>query len=188
MRAIRAIRPTRKQVLAAGATLLLIVVVLLILGRNTDPNAIGNMPGPVQQVLDTATLSGNDIALNILTVTGNQADINSNTIPGDYSYGPVDGAGNNTYYVDLEVPVDMNGIAKRMGYAPQISQSSVSPSGPETTSTVAYDDYVDILPLPNLSFDRLYFDPRSHLATFSFKLNADGMVMDESWDAVAVNS
>lgn len=174
------IRPLMAVMLAAGA--------ILLAGCGYDPNAIGNMPGPVQQVLDTPTLSGNNIAVNILNVTGNQGLIGRGTIPGDYSYGPVENAGTNTWYVDFEVPIDLNGIATNMGYQPQISTSAVAPNNGITSSTVSEEDYVNILPLPNLAFDRLYFDPNTKQATFSFQLNANGTIMDQSWDAVAVNS
>jgi hypothetical protein len=43
-------------------------------------------------------------------------------------------------------------------------------------------------PLPNEAYQRLYFDPSTDLANFDFKLLPDGAVVDESWDAVLVNS
>jgi hypothetical protein len=172
----------------AVVALAVLFVGVMVLTQNSNPNAIGNMPGPVQEVLDTPTLSGNDIADNILTVTGNESYIGQDIMPGDYSYGPADDQGNNTYYVNFNVPVNLAGIAKQLGYHPAIYTSDISSGNETDTTTTAYDDYVSILPLPNEAFDRLYFDPNTHMAEFSFKLNADGTVMDESWDAVAVNS
>ncbi len=182
-------RPIRPKVMTVAVGIaVLIVGIIVVANWGYNPNAIGNMPGPVQQVLDTATLSGNDIAINILTVTGNQAYIGRGTIPGQYSYGPADSQGDNTYYVTLDVPVNMAGIQKQLGYRPEISRSTISSGDTADSTTLSFSDYVNILPLPNEAFDRLYFDPNTHMATFSFKLNADGTVMDESWDAVAVNS
>lgn len=181
-------RLTPKQRIGAAVALCLAIIAVLILGRNWNPHAIGNMPGPVQQVLDTPTLSGNDIFINILRATGHQKDISRGVMPGDYSWGPTSANGNNVYYVDFEVPVNLSGIAKQLGYPPQVSKSSVPSGNPESGNTIAYDQYVHIKPLPNLASDRLYFDPDTHMAKFSFKLNANGMVWDESWNAVTVDS
>lgn len=151
---------------------------VLLAGCGDNPNAIGNMPGPVQQVVDTATLSGNDIGINMLTVTGNQAYLSRGTIPGYYSYGPAQDQGDNTYYVNFDIPINLAGLQKQLGYQPR----------PIISTTMPTEAYVNILPLPSLAFDRLYYDPNTRYARFAFKLNANGTVMDESWDAVAVNS
>lgn len=143
-----------------------------------SPNAIGNMPGPVQQVVNTPTLSGNALGDNMLIVTGNRAYIGTGKIPGYYNYGPADGAANNTYYVNFEIPVNLADLRKQLGFGPH----------PVISSTLPDQVYINIQPLPNESYDRLYYSPTTHLARFSFKLNANGTVMDESWDAVAVNS
>lgn len=185
---MRAGQPTTMFVAVAGIAVLVIVGIIVLVTYNGNPNAIGNMPGEVQQVLNTATLSGQDIARNILTITGNRADIRRNIIPGDYSYGPVENEGDDTYYVNLNVPINMKGIKKLLGYSPHISQSTVSSASVTDSSTLSFDDYIMITPLPNESYDRLYFDPKTHVATFSFKLMPNGTVVDESWDAVAVNS
>jgi len=168
-------RPIRPTILMIAGIMAASVV---LAGCGDNPNAIGNMPGPVQQVIDTATLSGNNMGINMLTVTGNQGYIGRGTIPGYYSYGPADDQGDNTYYVNFEIPINMSGIEKQLGYQPRWIGST----------TIETQDYVNIMPLPNEAFDRLYFDPNTHYAPFSFKLNANGTVMDESWDAVAVNS
>lgn len=182
-------RPMRPNALAVAAVAVLVITAIILLAtRGYNPNAIGNMPGPVQQVLNTATLSGNNIGVNILDVTGNQAYIGRGSIPGDYSYGPVENQGDNIYYVDLNVPIDMQGIEKQLGYKPQVSTSAVSSDATTNSTTLSYEDYINIVPLPNQAFDRLYYDPNTHMAVFSFKLNPNGTVMDESWDAVAVNS
>ncbi|NMP23119.1 hypothetical protein [Sulfobacillus harzensis] len=186
MRNLRRLTP--KQLLAGGAVFGLAIIAVLILGRNWNPHAIGNMPGPVQQVLDTPTLSGNDIFINMLQVTGHQGDISRGILPGDYSWGPTSEPSDNVWYVDFEVPVNLSGIAKQLGYPPPVSRSSISSGNPESGNTVAFDDYVRIKPLPNEASDRLYFDPDTRMAKFSFKLDANGMVMDESWDAVTIDS
>lgn len=142
------------------------------------PDAVGNMPGPVQRVVDTGTLSGRNIGINMLTVTGNQSYIGTGRIPGYYNYGPTEQNNNNTYYVNFHVPVDLSGIEHQLGYRPR----------PVYSSTIPNNVYVNIDPLPDEAFDRLYYNPSTRYAKFSFKLNPDGRVMDESWDGVAVNS
>lgn len=176
--------------LLAGAALAAIALagILFVTYRNYNPQALGIMPGPVQEVLDTPTLSGHDIAVNILTITGNQSEIGRWNIPGEYTYGPVQNKGDNTWYVTFTVPINMQGIVKRLGYRPPIETSSVSSNLTDQSTTFSYDHYMEIVPLSSQSFDRLYFDPNTHMATFSFKLAPYGEVMDESWDAVAVNS
>lgn len=165
-----------------------LALTLFINLRSYNPESLGIMPGPVRVVLDTPTLSGHDIAVNILTITGHQNEIGRWDIPGEYNYGPVQNQGDNTWYVTFSVPIAMKGIAARLGYQPTIQTSSVNSNLTNETTTVSYDDYVDIIPLPSMAFDRLYFDPDNHMATFSFKLDPYGQVIDESWDAVAVNS
>ncbi len=143
-----------------------------------NPNSIGNMPRPVQQVVNAPTLSGSNIGVNMLRVTGNQSFIGTGNIPGYFNFGPAQDQGSNTYYVNFEIPVNLAGIQRWMGYAPKAIES---------TTYINYD-YINIEPLPNLGYDRLYYDPNTKYAAFRFKLNADGTIMDESWDAVAVNS
>jgi hypothetical protein len=174
--------------LAAAGGALVLALILFITLRSYNPNALGIMPGPVQTVLNTPTLSGHDIAVNILTITGNQSKIGKWNIPGEYAYGPVENEGDNTWYVTFSVPINMKGIIQRLGYRPQIQTSTISSDLTNQTTTASYDDYIDILPLRSQSFDRLYFDPNNHMATFAFKLDPFGQVMNESWDAVAVNS
>ena len=157
---------------------LLLLLSGMLTGCGGGPNAIGNMPGPVQQVLNTATLSGNNIGQAILIVTGNRSYLNTGRIPGKYNYGPANDASNYAYYVNVIVPVNMSGIRHDLGYTPHMLPSTTYPT------TV----YIHVQPLPNESYDRLYFDPNTQWATFSFKLNANGSIMDESWDAVLVNS
>lgn len=172
----------------AAAVALVIAGILFITLRNYNPNAMGIMPGPVQEVLNTPTLSGHDIAVNILTITGNQSEIGKWKMPGEYTYGPVQNEGDNTWYVTFQVPIDMHGIIKRLGYRPPIQTSTVSSDLTDQSTTASYDDFIDIIPLRSQSFARLYFDPNNHMATFAFKVDPYGQVMDESWDAVAVNS
>ncbi len=155
----------------------LCVVGILVAGCG-NPNSIAGMPRPVQQVINAPTLSGDNVGVNILLLTGNQSYIGSGTIPGYYSFGPAQDQGSNTYYVNFEVPVNLSGIQKRMGY---------DPKAVESTTYLNYD-YINVEPLPNEAYDRLYYDPNTNYAPFRFKLNADGTIMDESWDAVAVNS
>ncbi len=143
-----------------------------------NPNSIAAMPRPVQQVVNAPTLSGNNIGVNMLLATGNQSYIGSGVIPGYYNFGPAQDQGSATYYVNFEIPVNLAGIEKRMGYEPK---------GIQSTTYINYD-YINIEPLPNEAYDRLYYDPNTNYAPFRFKLNADGTIMDESWDAVAVNS
>ncbi|MDA8195562.1 MAG: hypothetical protein M0Z53_16440 [Thermaerobacter sp.] len=150
----------------------------ILSGCASNPDAIGNMPGPVQQVVNTATLSGDSIGQAMLIVTGNQSYLGTGNIPGTYSYGPADDASNNAFYVNFNVPTNLSGIRQALGYTPRMLPSVAYPT------TV----YIHVQPLPNESFDRLYYDPSTRLATFSFKLNANGSIMDESWNAVLVNS
>ncbi|AEJ38595.1 hypothetical protein TPY_0393 [Sulfobacillus acidophilus TPY] len=147
-------------------------------GCGNDPQVIANMPGPVQQVLDTSTLSGNNIGTNMLEVTGNQSFVGTGRMPGYYNYGPAEDAGSNTFYVNFEVPVNFQGIARQLGYPPQ----------PVASTSVPTEDYITLNPLPNQAGDRLYYDPNTRMAPFSFKLLPNGAVIDESWDAVSVNS
>lgn len=172
----------------AAAVALIVAAILFVTLRNYNPKSLGIMPGPVQEVLNTPTLSGHDIANNILTITGNQSEIGRWDIPGEYTYGPVQDTGDNTWYVNFSVPINMRGIIKRLGYRPPIETSSVSSNLTDQSTTVSFDHYIDIVPLPSQSFDRLYFDPNNHMALFSFRLDPYGQVIDESWDAVAVNS
>lgn len=173
----------------AGALALIVAAIIFFSYRNYNPKALGMMPRPVQEVLDTPTLSGHDIAVNILDITGNQNKKKGAWhIPGEYTYGPVEDTGDNTWYVTFRVPINMKGIVKRLGYRPQIQASSVSSELTDQTTTMSYQNYIQIVPLASQSFDRLYFDPNNHMATFAFRLDPYGRVMDESWDAVAVNS
>ncbi len=185
---MRVLRVQRPVLAGAAAIVLAIAGIILFFYRNYNPHALGMMPGPVQEVLNTPTLSGHDIAVNILEITGNQNEIGPWNIPGEFTYGPVQNQGDNTWYVTFQVPIRMQGIVKRLGYRPPIQSSSVSADLTDKTTTVSYQDYVDVIPLPSQSFDRLYFDPNNHMATFTFKLDPYGRVIDESWDAVAVNS
>ena len=175
-------------VIIAALMALSLAVILFITLRNYNPQSLGIMPGPVQEVLSTPTLSGHDIASNILTITGNQSEIGRWKIPGNYNYGPVQDTGDNTWYVTFSVPINMKGIIQRLGYRPPIQTSSISSYLTDQSTTLSFEHYVDIVPLPSQSFDRLYFDPNTHMATFSFRLDPYGQVIDESWDAVAVNS
>ncbi|AUW93012.1 hypothetical protein BXT84_02805 [Sulfobacillus thermotolerans] len=143
-----------------------------------SPTSMGNMPGPVRRVINIPTLSGSNIAVNMLKVTGNQSYIGTGRIPGYYSYGPAYDDGSNTYYVTFEVPVNMQGIEKQLSYLPR----------PIASTTIVDDVYINIPQLPGLAYDRLYYDPSTRLAPFSFKLLPSGAVLDESWDAVLVNS
>lgn len=181
-------RRVPRPVIGAAALALAIGGIILFAYRNYNPHAMGMMPRPVQEVLNTPTLSGHDIAVNILEITGNQNEIGRWHIPGEFTYGPVQNEGDNTWYITLRVPIRMRGIVKRLGYRPQIQASSVSSDLTDQTTTVSYNDYMDIIPLKSMSFDRLYFDPNNRMATFAFRLDPYGQVMDESWDAVAVNS
>jgi hypothetical protein len=183
---LRRLHPSAVSAFLALAAMVAAILVYTL--RNYNPHALGMMPGPVQEVLNTPTLSGHDIAVNILDITGNQAEVGRWDIPGEFSYGPVQNEGDNTWYITLTVPINMKGIVERMGYQPQIETSTVSSSLTNEDTTMSFDDYIDIVPLPSQSFDRLYFDPDNHMATFAFKLDPYGQVMDESWDAVAVNS
>lgn len=156
----------------------LLLVAGFIAGCGNNRDVVGNMPGPVQQVVDTPTLSGQNIGQAMLRVTGNRSFIGTGRIPGFYNYGPTEDASNNTFYVNFEVPVNLAGIQRDLGYTPHPVPST------------AYPDlvYINVPPLANEAFDRLYFSPTTLLAPFSFKLDANGAVMDESWDAVLVNS
>ncbi len=175
-------------ILVAAVAVSILAVVLFSFFRNYNPNALGIMPQPVQEVLNTPTLSGHDIAFNILDITGNQSEIGRWHIPGEYSYGPVQNAGDNTWYVIFNVPINMRGIIDRLGYRPQVETASISSDLTEQTTTQSYDNFIRIVPLLSQSFDRLYYDPDNHMATFAFQLDPYGQIMDESWDAVAVNS
>lgn len=143
-----------------------------------SPHSIGNMPGPVQHVLQTPTLSGKNIMTNILTITGNQSYIGKGRIPGVYNYGPARDGVNNAYYVNFEIPVNYEGIKQHVGKTPR----------PIISSSLPTLVYIRIPPLANQAYDRLYFDPNTRWAPFRFKINANGSVIDESWDAVSVNS
>jgi hypothetical protein len=150
----------------------------ILAGCGTNPNQVANMPGPVQQVLDTPTLTGNDIGTNMLKVTGNQALIGTGRMPGYYSFGPAEPQPAQTYYVDFEIPMNFAGLDRRLGYDPKPVESTTQPTL----------DYVDISPLNNLAGDRVYYNPNTHYAPFAFKLMPNGTVVDESWNAVTVNS
>ncbi len=143
-----------------------------------SPTSLGNMPSPVRRVVNTPTLSGENIVDNMLNATGNQSYIGTGHIPGYYSYGPSYDNGSNTYYVTFEVPVNINGIEKKLSYLPR----------PIASTTIVDDVYINIPALPNQAYDRLYYDPSTELAPFAFKLLPTGAVLDESWDAVLVNS
>ena len=134
------------------------------------------MPGPVRRVLDTSTLAGINIATAMLDVTGNREDIGKGQLPGYYTYGPTDEP--NEYYVRFQIPVDRSGIEQWMGYLPEETPSE----------TLAGEVYMEVNPLPNEAYDRLYFDPSTALASFEFKVTGNGAVIDQSWDAVLVNS
>ena len=143
-----------------------------------SPNSIGNMPRTVRKVINTPTLSGHNIGDNILRVTGNSAYIGTGKIPGYYNYGPAYDNGSETYYVTLEVPINVAGIQRALHYIPH----------PIASTTIPDDVWINIPALPNEAFDRLYFDPSNRLAPFSFKILPNGQVLDVSWDAVLVNS
>ncbi|MCY0885678.1 MAG: hypothetical protein OWV35_07305 [Firmicutes bacterium] len=147
-------------------------------GGPRSGHAIGAMPGPVQQVLDTRTLAGPTIAAGILTLTGHKADLASDTLPGYYSYGPARGGPDGSYYVDVEVPVNLGAVSRRLGY----------PARPVRSTAYRGLDWIPVVPLRGMAGDRLYFNPRTGYASFLFRLEPDGAVLDESWDAVAVNS
>ncbi len=149
-----------------------------ILAGCGSQTSMGNMPGPVRRVVNTPTLTGRNIAVNMLNATGNQSYIGTGRIPGYYSYGPSYDDGSNTYYVTFEVPVNTRGIEKQLSYIPR----------PVESTTILDDVYINIPQLPGLAYDRLYYDPSTRLAPFSFKLLPTGAVLDESWDAVLVNS
>jgi hypothetical protein len=152
------------------------LALLAILAGCGNLHAIGNMPGPVRQVLNTSTLAGTNLATAMLEATGNQAQIGKGQLPGYYTYGPAEGS--QGYYVQFQIPVDSSGVEQRVGYEPQVSASA----------TLAGQVYMEIRPLPGEAYDRLYYDPSTQLASFDFKLLPDGAVMDQSWDAVLVNS
>ena len=141
-------------------------------------NTIGNMPLTVRKIVNTSTLSGQNIGTNILRVTGNGNYIGSGKIPGYYNYGPAYYNGSDAYYVSLEVPINVAGIERRLHYMPHVLGST----------TLVGQVYIYLPPLPNEAFDRLYFDPSTRLALFKFKLLPTGQVLDVSWDAVLVNS
>lgn len=143
-----------------------------------NPHVISSMPAPAQQVLNTPTLTGNTIGDNILDATGNQGFVGTGQMPGYYSVGPAGEAANGAYYVDFEIPVNLPEIRRQLGYLPHPIPSTTEPG----------EVYLRIQPLPNQAYDRLYFTPDNDLAVFAFKVNANGSVMDESWDAVDVNS
>lgn len=159
-----------------GCGLGLVMVLGVTLAGCGNPHAIGNMPGPVRQVLDTSTLAGINIGSAMLRVTGNQDDIGKGQLPGSYTEGPA--AGGEGYYVQFEIPIDTGGIEDRMGYLP----------GVQGSETVAGDVYMNVDPLPNEAYDRLYYNPSDGWASFEFKILPDGAVMDRTWDAVLVNS
>ncbi len=151
-------------------------VLLAVLAGCGNPHAIGNMPGPVRQILNTSTLAGTNVATAMLEASGNQGDIGKGLVPGYYTSGPAEGG--QGYYVTFQIPVDRAGIEARMGYAPQVAVSDTLPG----------QVYLEVRPLPNEAYDRLYYDPSTGLAEFAFKLLPDGTVIDQSWDAVLVNS
>ncbi|WP_020376628.1 hypothetical protein [Sulfobacillus thermosulfidooxidans] len=161
-----------------GRRLALLISVGVVLAGCGSPNSIGNMPGPVRKIINTPTLSGQNIGANILQATGNEEYLGSGQIPGYYNYGPSYDNGSNTYYVTLEVPINVAGLEKSLHYLPH----------PIESTTIPEEVYINVPPLPNMAFDRLYFDPSTHLAPFSFKLLPNGQVLDVSWDAVLVNS
>lgn len=161
-------RWVRLAALVAGLT--------VILAGCGNPRVIGNMPGPVREVLNRGTPSGLTIAVAMLKVTGNQGTIGRGKLPGYYTYGP-DQEGDG-YYVRFDIPVDQSGIEDRLGYRPDVTSSDTLPG----------QVYLEMPPLANEAYQRLYFDPSTGLANFDFKLLPDGAVVDESWDAVLVNS
>ncbi len=154
----------------------LLAILVGVLSGCGNPHAIGNMPSPVRRVLDTSTLAGINVATAMLDVTGNREDIGKGQLPGYYSYGPAEDP--NVYYVQFEIPINRNGIQQRMGYVPQ-TKASV---------TVVGNLYMNVAPLPNEAYDRLYYNPTTDLALFKFKILSNGAVMDRSWNAVLVNS
>lgn len=149
---------------------------ILVLAGCGNPRVIGNMPWPVRTVLNRSTPSGLTIAVAMLKVTGNQGTIGRGKLPGYYTYGP-DQEGDG-YYVRFDIPVDDGGIEEQLGYRPDVIPSETLPG----------QVYLEMPPLPNEAYQRLYFDPSTDLANFDFKLLPDGAVVDESWDAVLVNS
>jgi hypothetical protein len=145
---------------------------------NTDPQAIANMPPPVQAVANTVTPTGHSIAWGMLTVTGNQGALRLGRIPGYYTYGPAEGAqAQGPYYVNFYVPVNLRGLSRSLGFTPH----------PVASTTFVGMNYVQIPPLPFMAADRLYYNPNTTYAPFKFKLEPNGQVLDESWDAVLVN-
>lgn len=148
-------------------------------GHVRPDHAIGSMPGPVQEVLDTHTFAGPTIAAAILTLTGQRRYLATDSLPGYYSYGPArDAVTAGSYYVDIEVPVNLAGVARRLGY----------PALPVRSTAYRGLDWIPVVPLKGMAGDRLYYNPRTGYASFLFRLEPDGAVLDESWDAVAVNS
>ncbi|MCL5065914.1 MAG: hypothetical protein M1600_12715 [Firmicutes bacterium] len=154
----------------------LLAILTAVLSGCGNPHAIGNMPTSVRRVLDTSTLAGINIATAMLDVTGNREDIGKGQLPGYFTEGPAEASGD--YYVHFNIPVNTAGIQQRMGYLPQEVESL----------TIVGDVYMEVDPLPNEAYDRLYFNPSTQLASFDFKILTNGAVMDQSWDAVLVNS
>jgi hypothetical protein len=144
---------------------------------NPDPHLIANMPPPVRQVAETTVPAGMSLADAMLEVTGNQDLIGKGRIPGTYLYGPAQ-SDPSRWRVEFEIPLNMEGIARRLGYQPK----------PHPSNSVPGADYIYITPLPNEVFDKLYFNPTTGEADFEFVLTPQGQVLDRSWAAVAVNS
>ncbi len=161
----------------AQALALIMMLAVGLTGCGTR-NSIGNMPLTVRKVVNSSTLTGQNIGTNILQVTGNGSYIGSGQIPGYYTYGPAYYNGSDAYYVTLEVPINVAGVEKRLHYMPHLIASTTLPG----------QVYIYLPPLPNEAYDRLYFNPGTRLASFNFKLLPTGQVLDVSWDAVMVNS
>ena len=151
-----------------------------------NPHLIGNMPGVVQQVLDTSTPHGETIFDAILTVTGNASDIAQGLLPGSYTYGPAASTfggnpsyyigGYPSYYVNFEVPVNLKGLSNMVGSMPQPQMSQTEPGQVFITLSV-----------PDLASDRLYYDPSTKEARFAFGLEPNGLILGRSWDGLAIN-
>ncbi|MBX5467677.1 MAG: hypothetical protein K6U14_09350 [Firmicutes bacterium] len=144
---------------------------------NPDPHRIADMPPPVRAVAESPSPSGMTLADAMLTVTGNLNLVGSGTLPGSYLYGPSQ-ADPTRFRVEFFIPLNFDGIARRMGYRPK----------PHPSVSLPGEEYLYITPLPNQAFDKLYFNPTTNEAEFDFVLTPSGQVLDRSWAAVAVNS
>lgn len=159
------------------AALAVVLLSVLLAGcGHPDPHLVANMPAPVRRVARSMTPSGMDLATAMLVVTGNQKDVKRGYMPGSYLYGPISGH-TNIYRVDFKIPLNMAGIKQRLGMMPPVRAALAVPG----------ENYLEIPPLNNGNFDKLYFNPSEKTASFEFQLMPNGMVLLRSWNAVTVD-